>query len=229
MNVYLINESTVISDADAANIAGALDAQAQHDFGTSGWRPDVCCAFLAGGANAVIPAGGFLLHLLDTSDQSGALGYHDEDGNEVCYAKIFAKTAQEAGDAVSEVASHELLELAVDPHCNLSALTGDGSKLYALEVGDPVQGTGYPIGSLTVANFVLPAYFDPNTKSEKLDFRGVLKAPFTLTPGGYASYVDLTNVSKGWQQQFGQERSEAPTWAYRHGQRQIQFPGASSG
>jgi hypothetical protein len=226
MDIYLVNESTALSDLDAWRIAWALDYQAHYHFGRSGWRSDVRCIYLPGGGQARVPLHGMILHLLDDSDTPGALGYHDEDGNDVPYAKVFVKTAIAAGDSPCEVSSHELLELAVDPNVNLSALTGDGSRLYALEVGDPVQGTGYDVGvlegrttGLTVANFALPSFFDPNTKVPQVDFRGVLSAPFTMTPGGYMSYVDLTNVSAGWQQEFGQARSEAPTWAYRHAQR----------
>jgi hypothetical protein len=236
MDVYLVNESTTMSETDAWRMAWAIDHQARYQFGRSGWRPDVRCTFLPGGGAAKVPVGGSILHLLDTADVQGALGYHDEDGNEVPYAKVFVKTAQDAGDPVSEVASHELLELAVDPHCNLSALTGDGKRLYALEVGDPVQGTAYDVGApegrttgIIVANFALPAFFDPSTKAAKVDFRGALSAPFTLTKQGYMSYVDMANASPGWQQEFGQERTAAPTWAYRHDQRSRTSPAANSG
>lgn len=228
MDVYVTNESSALTDAEAWNVAWACDFQAQYHFGRSGWRSDVRCIYLPAGANAKVPAGGSVLRLLDTTDQQGALGYHDENGNEIPGADVFVKTAQQAGDEPSEVASHELLELAVDPHVNLSALTGDGKRLYALEVGDPVQGTGYGLnephggsGGLKMANFALPAYFDPNTTTERVDFCGVLKGPFTLTSGGYMSYIDLANLPAGWQQEFGQARSELPPWAGRPQRRKL--------
>src|SRR5438309_10173156 len=139
-----------------------------------------------------------MLHLLDNSDQQGALGYHDEDGNEVPYARVFVETTQQAGDSVSECASHELLEMMADPNVNLCAINQQGNRLYAVEVGDPVQGTGYDVGApegktvgIQVANFALPSYFDPNSQAgRKLDFRGVLSAPSTVGPQAYMSYVD---------------------------------------
>lgn len=216
--VYLVNESSVLAPAQAWNIAWALDYQGTYHYGRSGWRSDVRCVYALGGANARIPAGGAILHALDTSDQQGALGYHDEDGNEVPYGRFFVKTALADGQQPSEVASHEFLELLTDEHVNLTALTGDQSKLYALEVGDPVQGTGYDVGEpegrvtgIRVANFVLPPYFDPNTKAEQVDFRGVLKAPFTVGAQGYVSYLDLSNPSAGWQQQVGADRTAPVT------------------
>jgi hypothetical protein len=219
MIVYLVNESTVVSDALAQYIAECLNYQALYHYGRSGWRSDVRCKWLSGGGSAQIPSGGSVLHLLDTSDQQGALGYHDEDGNEVPFARVFCKDTLAAGDQVSECASHELLELATDPHVNDCCLTGDGKQLWAKEVGDPCQGNGYDVGILTntptgiiVADFVLPNFFDPNTKSDvATDFRGALKGPFALGPQGYYSYIDMANASAGWQQKVGSERKTPPT------------------
>lgn len=217
MDVYLVNQSAQLTDQQAWNIAWALDYQARYHIGRSGWRSDVRVIFLPGGGQAKIPAGGRVLHMLDTSDQPGALGYHDENGNEVAFARVFVATSVQDGQQASEVASHELAELIADEHVNLSALTGDSKRLYAVEVGDPVQGTGYDLGAaegrvtgVRVANFALPAYFDPRTTTEKVDFRGVLSAPFTIAPQGYMSYIDTTNFGAGWQQTLGSERTGPP-------------------
>jgi hypothetical protein len=226
-----VNESTSLSDIEAGQIAEALEFQATRQFNQA-WHRNANVYFLPGGANAKIPGGGIVLHLLDTSDQQGALGYHDEDGNEVPYARIFVQTAESDGTSACEVASHEMMELAVDPNCNTAALTGDGSRLYALEVADAVQGNGYqlPLASkLTVADFVLPSYFDPSTSAtEKTDFRGAIEGPFSISPQGYYSYIDTANFGAGWQQGFGSERSELPPWAQRHAQRVQKFAQATS-
>lgn len=216
MNVFLVNESTVLTEAQAFNTAWALNYQATYHFGRSGWRSDVRCFYAPGGASAKIPVGTSILHLLDTSDQPGALGYHDEDGNEVPYARVFVKTIGVAG--VPEVASHELCELAADPNVNLCALTGDQKRLYAVEVGDPVQGNPYDVGApqgrttgIKVADFTLPSYYDPRTQpGAKTSFRGSVSGPFSIAPQGYYSYLDLTNVAAGWQQSWGAARSSAP-------------------
>lgn len=218
MDVLFVNESTVLSDIDAWQIAWACDYQARFHYGRSGWRSDVRCAFLPGGGAAVIPAGASVLHFLDTADQAGALGYHDEDGKEVPYARVFVKTTQSDGGAVSEVASHEVLELVTDPHVNLSALTGDLKRLYAVEVGDPVQGNAYDVGvvegrttGVVVADFTLPSYYDPTTPAdEPTSFRGSVKGAFALAAQGYYGFIDLSNVAAGWQQQVGAERHSAP-------------------
>lgn len=218
MDVFLVNESTALSDMQAFEVAWACDYQARYHYGRSGWRSDVRCYFVPGGGAARIPAGGIVLHMLDTADQPGALGYHDEDGNEVAYARVFVKTALDDGQQPSEVASHELLELVTDPHVNMTAPTADLKWLYAVEVGDPVQGNGYDVGmpegratGVIVADFTLQAYYDPTTHpDEPTSFRGSIKGPFALAPQGYYGYVDLTNVAAGWQQKLGAERTAAP-------------------
>ena len=221
MNIYMVNESATLSDIEAARIAAALDHQGSYGFGRSGWHLTPHCFFLPGGADAKVPTGGAILHMLDTPDIQGALGYHDEDGNEVPAAKVFVQTAQQDGTTASEVASHEFLELAVDPHTNLTALTGDMSRLFALEVCDAVQGNPYPgLGGVILADFVLPSYFDPTTAPDAVtDYRSAIRGSFVLAPQGYSSYIDTANFGAGWQQVFGLERTSPPPWATRHTQR----------
>ena len=62
-------------------------------------------------------------------------------------------------------ASHELLEMLVDPDINMAVLvhpTPNESKLYAYEVCDACQDDsfGYDIDGVTVGDFVYPAYFE---------------------------------------------------------------------
>ena len=211
----VVNESTVLSDSEAAQLTQALQEQVSRQFGPA-WAVDAEVRFLA--RAAAVPSGAWILHLLDTSNQAGALGYHDEDGNEVPYARVFCQTARDAGDAPSEVASHELLEMLVDPHVNAAAPDLAHNRLYAWEVGDACQGNGYDVGAPTgrttgvvVADFVLPGWMDPHTPAATAtDYRAALSGPFVLGPKGYVSYLDLNDVAKGWQQQLGKERGELP-------------------
>lgn len=211
--IYFVNESS-LSERDARRVAGACDYQARAHFQPA-WNIGVSCAYAGPASTAVIPKGSAIMHLLDTADQPGALGYHDEDGNQVPFGRVFVQTTRQDGERVTAVASHETLELAVNPHISYTAPTGDLSRLYALEVGDPVQGNDYAVGvagtNLAVADFVLPSYFDPNTPaSQPTSYRGSVKGPFSVAPQGYYSYIDLSNVQAGWQQQLGQDRKSAP-------------------
>jgi hypothetical protein len=68
VDIYFVNESTKFSDQEAWQAAWACDYQARYHFGRSGWRSDIRCSFLPGGAKAKIPVGGAIMHLLDTAD-----------------------------------------------------------------------------------------------------------------------------------------------------------------
>jgi hypothetical protein len=206
--VVVVNESTLLSEVQAWNITWALSYQARFQFGPA-WQSASNVIYMPKGAK--VPTGAWILHLLDTADVAGALGYHDEDGSEVPYSRVFVKTAQENGQQASEVASHELTEMLVDPHVDATAWDPKGSRLYAFEVGDPCQGNGYDVGApegratgVLVADFVLPGWMDPNTPpGQQTDYRGALRGPFALGPQGYVSYTSA--LPPTWQQQLGEK------------------------
>src|SRR3954470_19632502 len=86
--IVLVNESTVLKDADVAACAAALDTQANQHFAPYwGIGAHVTAA-------KAVPQGSLGLHLLDDSDQAGALGYHDDDPKLGIYGRVFAKTDQ---------------------------------------------------------------------------------------------------------------------------------------
>ena len=61
--------------------------------------------------------------------------------------------------SVSSVMSHEVLEMYIDPNCNLWANDGKGSA-YSFEVCDPVEAPSYTVNGVSVSNFVTPSWFD---------------------------------------------------------------------
>jgi hypothetical protein len=183
-----------------------------------------------------VPEGAWHIELLDTSDQEGALGYHEDEVHvsskhstrglatvtELPLAKVFVKSCAEYAVAPSEVASHELLEMAVDPYVL------DESKLrkylneqahwwYIAEVGDPVQGEGYDVGApenretgVIVANFAWPLWWGQLQTRSQLDFRGTRKARFELAPGGYMSVAPENNPTE-WSQIYGSATAKDET------------------
>ncbi len=90
-----------------------------------------------------------------------------------------------------------------DPDINLIcfAMDDSGSRLYAYEVGDPVQDDtcGYEINSTVVSDFVYPAFFEPSRKNAQFSHGKHVSAPLTMAKGGYMSYMDI-NSTQGWQQ-----------------------------
>jgi len=84
--------------------------------------------------------GAWAMVFLDNADQPDALAYHDLTPDGLPQSKVFVKTTLDNGDLVSVSASHELVEMLIDPAINLMT-TGPNPKLvYAYESADPVEG-----------------------------------------------------------------------------------------
>lgn len=65
--------------------------------------------------------------------------------------------AVEAWGKWTLIASHELIEMLIDPHDNEQALMASGPVAY--EPCDPVEMQSYLVNGIEVSDFVLPAYF----------------------------------------------------------------------
>jgi hypothetical protein len=153
--------------------------------------------------------------LVDTiKDQpTGVLGYHTEDQGGKLWGVVAAKPELDNGGkattgdwSVSSVLSHEVLEMYIDPNCNLWANDGHG-KAYSFEVCDPVEAPTYVVNGVSVSNFVTPAWFDPlsNPATAQYDKLGKLKAPFSILKGGYVVY----EAAGAEHQQYG---DNFPAW-----------------
>jgi len=96
---------------------------------------------------------------LNDADAANALGYHDLTKNGQPISKVFVKTTISAGEKVSVTASHELLEMLIDPGAQLWAQSSDG-KFYAYEMCDAVEAAEYLIDGIAVSDFVYPSFFE---------------------------------------------------------------------
>src|SRR4051794_19720455 len=63
--------------------------------------------------------GQWAIVFLDDADQPGALAYHDLTPSGLPLSKVFVKTTINNGELVSVSASHELVEMLVDPAINI--------------------------------------------------------------------------------------------------------------
>lgn len=199
--VAIVNDpSSGVADAVAQQIAHALEVQVLRDFGPT-WHAGAHFEFV-GQSQKPLP-GRWVLALLSTSDQAGALGYHDLTPDGLPLGKVFCATDRQYGENVSVTASHELLEMLADPWINLAAQTPDG-KFYAWEVADAVEddSLGYLIDGVLVSAFVTPAWF--GSGAGELTFpAGRVTRPLELAKGGYISVFDPSS-GQGWQQQTAQ-------------------------
>ena len=99
----------------------------------------------------------------------------------------------DGADDVTDAATHEIGENAIDPWLNGCVQSPLGA-IYALEVCDAVQGTGRRYGKTWCSNICLPAYFSPSPGDTRFDLHGVLTAPFTIAPEGYAQTYDSSTM-----------------------------------
>ena len=187
ITIAYIRDTAVISDAMVAVYVAAQQIQVTRDFAPL-WGVDATCvAIPAGGA---IPAGAWQLWFKDHSDQDGALGYHDDQGNPIAY--VF--TADDLADGVSwtVTASHETLEMIGDP--DIKQVRDSGGFEYAYEACDACEddSLAYLVNGHLMSDFVLPSWFDPNGAAP-YTFRNTIHAPLTLAVGGYIGVRQLPN------------------------------------
>jgi hypothetical protein len=204
IQISVINESTVLTDADVTPVVAALQQQVTNDFRPI-WGTDAELTMIPKGTQP--PAGSWWLVILDDSDQAGALGYHDLTSDGLPLGKVFAASDLKAGTSWTVTASHELLEMLGDPDINLTALVQNDNTtgtLYAYEVCDACEDDsfGYTIDNILVSDFVYPSWFESfrTQGSTQFDRMNQIQSPLTLLKGGYIGVFNITNGS-GWQQQ----------------------------
>lgn len=150
--------------------------------------------------------GAWAIVFLDDADQPGALAYHDLTPDGLPQSKVFVRTTINNGDLVSVSASHELVEMLVDPAINLMTTGPDPKTMYAYESADPVEALTFPVNGIPMSDFIYPSYFESfrQAKSVKFDQLDKVNAPFQILAGGYQI------IFKGgkWSQIFGSARKE---------------------
>jgi len=200
--IAIVNESTVLTDAEVALTTKALNKQLTTDFNPR-WGTNAHCYFYPAGH--AVPATAWELHILDDSDVAGALGYHDVTAAGLPLGKVFAKTDQKYGLSWTVTASHEILEMVLDPECVRAAQTG-AQQFVAFEMCDPCEADkfGYLIDGIMVSDFVLPNYFTPGDPGP-YDFGQHITAPLQLLPGGY---IGMWTPSSGWTQKTAETMTD---------------------
>jgi hypothetical protein len=204
IQVAVINSSTVLTDDQVQAIVPALQMQVRRDFAPV-WGIDADISFVPQGSAPA--ANAWWLTMLDDSDQADALGYHETTNSGLPLSKIFAKTTIQDGVQWTVTASHELLEMLVDPEINLSVFvqpTDITGTLYSYEVCDACEADqfGYAINGTLVSDFVYPAWFETSrlSGSTQFDFSNQLQSPLPqLLAGGYIGAFDVGSGS-GWHQ-----------------------------
>jgi len=145
--------------------------------------------------------GAWAIVFLDDADQPGALAYHDLTPDGLPESKVFVKTTLQNKELVSVSASHELVEMLVDPAINLMTTGPDPKVIYAYESADPVEALSFPVNQIQMSDFVYPAYFEDFHKpgSVRFDQLKKVKQPFQILSGGY----QIIFKNGKWSQVYG--------------------------
>jgi hypothetical protein len=130
--------------------------------------------------------------------EDGAAGVHQTDHGQP-YALVLA------GSTWSLSASHECLEMVVDPSGNrlvpstaVQVVDGEvvdatGKFEFLVEVCDPSEDpdSGYLVDDVLVSDFYTPRYFDPRaSEGVEYSFTGRIKRPRQVLQGGYLSWFN---------------------------------------
>ena len=204
INYNIYNQSTVVNSTQLTNIVKAINT-----FLTTlcnDWQL-AQIQLVSGTYNPRFAIPNNTIFIFDDTDSPGALGYHFEDsGNAI--GRVFAKTILNYGGVVlyrdnytmtvAQCICHELLEMIGNNVINKWYLDNNGI-FWAGELCDPVESNlivynlsgGVKVG---LSDYVLPAWFSPDSKRGPYNKINSLRSPFSLDRGGYAIIIDDYNI-----------------------------------
>jgi hypothetical protein len=213
--IAVLNRSTAISDTEVEKMLPAFTQQWNQDLEAI-WRVEKA-GFMLVPRNEAPGSGTWWLVFVDTSDEPGALAYHDLTNEGLPLSKVFVKTILGDHASVSVGATHELCEMAVDPWLN-SAYQDPHGVFWAGEVADPVEDDqyAYNISGILVTDFVTPNWFAHKSAHGPIDFKQHATAAFDVLTGGYAQKFDPNG---GWVQVTGAKATHSARAKPAHGSR----------
>lgn len=197
------------------SVAAALNIQVTRDL-PQFWSVTATVRYLP--HTKKVPVGVWPVQLVKTLPP-GEGGFH-LDKHKQPYAKVIASSKN---DGWTIAASHEVLEMLVDPYGNRLqssvAIEVKGKKIqdgtgqfgYLVEACDPCEDDkyAYTINGVAVSDFITPHYYDPLvTPGSRYSFTGAIKAPRQILPGGYISWVNTEEDE--WQQLQYLDPNSAP-------------------
>ncbi len=204
-------------DADLVHSAAiALNLQVTRDL-PQFWPVSASVTYLPNPKK--IPAGIWPVQLVK-SLPPGEGGFHS-DKHKQPYSKVIASKTDPTWTID---ASHEILEMLVDPYGNRMQSSvaievvkgkiedGTGQFGYLVEACDPCEDNSYAytINGVAVSDFITPHYYDPLvTPGTRYSFTGAIKGPRQILPGGYISWVNTEKDE--WQQLMYVDPSKPPT------------------
>ena len=194
-HVALVARGVRMDLGEVTKVAAALSIQIARDVAPL-WGVNATVAAFA--APKDVPVGYWPIYIEDPSKlPAGAGGVHLDKRNQP-YSLI------ETGDEWSLDASHECIEMLVDPSGNrvranpildqaVALGYPDHQVQYIVEACDPIEDAkyGYQINGVLVSDFFTPHFYDAvKSTGVQYDFTGALSAPRTVVTNGYISWFD---------------------------------------
>jgi hypothetical protein len=189
--IALVARTTEIGSKELTRAAAALNTQLARDVARA-WSID-----------AAVTTGGDVPHTawaLIVTDDAPAAGIHIDDQGRPTAIVDYA-------DDWTLAASHELLEMCVDPYgdrlVNARAVkSGQGRVDYLVEVCDPCEAAdyAYEIDGVVVSDFYTPHYFAPAPGAGiQYSHTGAITRPRQVLRGGYLSWR-VPSTGEWWQE-----------------------------
>jgi hypothetical protein len=204
-------------DADLVHAAAlALNLQVTRDL-PQFWPVTATVMYLPNPKK--IPGGVWPVQLVKTLPPDEG-GFHS-DKHKQPYSKVIASKSDPSWTID---ASHEILEMLVDPYGNRMQSSvaievvggkvedGTGQFGYLVEACDPCEDNSYAytINGVAVSDFITPHFYDPLvTPGTRYSFTGAIKGPRQILPGGYISWVNI-EIDE-WQQLMYVDPAKPPT------------------
>ncbi len=216
IQIGLVDTTGEIDPALIRATAAALNVQVARDVAPF-WAVHASVSVLPDARH--IPPGVWPVRLVaDLPPPEG--GFHLTRHNQP-FAKV---KATPASDHWTMEASHEVIEMLVDPSGNRLKASrsieivkgriqdGPGEFEYLVEACDPCESAqcAYSIQGIAVSDFITPHFYDPlPTPGTRYSYTGALTAPRQIAPGGYISWLDPH--SQEWRQLQNFDAATGPT------------------
>lgn len=199
-HVALVPRGVKMDFGEVTKVAAALSIQISRDVAPL-WGVNATIAAFA--APKDVPIGYWPIYIEDPSKlPKGAGGVHLDKRNQP-YALI------ETGDEWSLDASHECVEMLVDPSGNrlranpildqaVALGYPDHQVQYLVEACDPIEDAkyGYQINGVLLSDFFTPHFYDAvKSAGVQYDYTGAITAPRTVLTNGYISWIDPADNS----------------------------------
>jgi hypothetical protein len=150
--------------------------------------------------------------LMDDPNHNAQLGYRSRTPHGLPLSKIFVVPTLTAGKSITQVFTHELAEMRVDPDLNHTAIAANGEE-HAVEICDAVDEDCFELEGYAVSNVQTRSWFQSHHQpgATKFDYMGILSRPFTLSRGG----LSLVRTNGQWNKKFGSfPKSERPPYHF---------------